>query len=66
GQWGWLPYDMAPTETLAFVCEVLIRDTYGVLSNYRGIEYGLPSNIERRFVPLSSLTGKLIINAPPC
>ncbi|CAF0955687.1 unnamed protein product, partial [Didymodactylos carnosus] len=51
GQWGWLPYDMAPTETLAFVCEVLIRDTYGVLSNYRGIEYGLPSNIERRFVP---------------
>jgi hypothetical protein len=36
-QWGWLPYDIAPTETLPFVCEVPIRETYGILDNYRGI-----------------------------
>ncbi len=36
-QWGWLPYDIAPTETLPFICEVPIRETYGVMTNYRGI-----------------------------
>jgi hypothetical protein len=36
-QWGWLPYDIAPAENLPFVCEVPIRDTYGVMTNYRGI-----------------------------
>jgi hypothetical protein len=36
-QWGWLPYDIAPTETLPFVCEVPIRETYGVSTSYRGI-----------------------------
>lgn len=36
-QWGWLPGDMAPVETLPFVCEVPIRETYGVMTNYRGI-----------------------------
>ncbi|CAF1990480.1 unnamed protein product [Rotaria magnacalcarata] len=50
-QWGWLPYDIAPMENLPFICEVPIRDTYGVTTNYRGIEYGLPSNIEQRFIP---------------
>lgn len=69
-QWGWLPYDVAPTETLPYICEVPIRETYGILDNYRGIgivsslmhsfcdrfflnhlEFGLPSNIEQRFVP---------------
>lgn len=69
-QWGWLPYDIGPTETLPFVCETPIRETYGILDNYRSIgivlfswsfvirfllffyvEFGLPSNIEQRFVP---------------
>ncbi len=36
-QWGWLPYDIAPAETLPFVCEVPIRETYGVSTSYRGI-----------------------------
>jgi hypothetical protein len=36
-QWGWLPYDIAPTETLPFVCEIPIRETYGIMTNYRGI-----------------------------
>jgi len=36
-QWGWLPYDIGPTETLPFVCEVPIREAYGILDNYRGI-----------------------------
>ena len=36
-QWGWLPYDISPAENLPFVCEVPIRDTYGVMTNYRGI-----------------------------
>jgi hypothetical protein len=36
-QWGWLPYDIAPTEVLPFVCEVPIRETYSILDNYRNI-----------------------------
>ncbi len=36
-QWGWLPYDIAPAETLPFVCEIPIRETYGVMTSYRGI-----------------------------
>jgi hypothetical protein len=36
-QWGWLPYDITPTETLPFVCEIPIRETYGIMTNYRGI-----------------------------
>ncbi len=36
-QWGWLPYDIAPTEILPFICEVPIRETYGILDDYRGI-----------------------------
>ncbi|CAF0946530.1 unnamed protein product [Adineta steineri] len=50
-QWGWLPHDVTSAETVPYVCEVPIRETYGILDNYRGIEYGLPSNIEQRFVP---------------
>ena len=36
-QWGWLPYDISPTDVLPFICEVPIRDTYGILDDYRGI-----------------------------
>jgi hypothetical protein len=36
-QWGWLPYDIAPTENLPFICEIPIRETYGIMTNYRGI-----------------------------
>ena len=36
-QWGWLPYDIAPAETLPFICEIPIRETYGISTDYRGI-----------------------------
>jgi hypothetical protein len=36
-QWGWLPYDVAPTEALPYICEVPIRETYGIFDDYRGI-----------------------------
>jgi hypothetical protein len=36
-QWGWLPYDIAPTEILPYVCEVPIRETYGIMDDYRSI-----------------------------
>lgn len=36
-EWGWLPYDFGPTEISPFVCEVPIRDTYGVMTNFRSI-----------------------------
>ncbi|CAF3382137.1 unnamed protein product [Rotaria sp. Silwood1] len=50
-QWGWLPTDISSTETLPYICEVSIQESYGIVDEYRGIEYGLPSNIEQRFVP---------------
>ncbi len=50
-QWGWLPYDIAPTETLPFICEVPIRETYGVMTNYRGIGklYGVRRDVNNIF-----------------
>ncbi|CAF5150615.1 unnamed protein product, partial [Rotaria magnacalcarata] len=50
-QWGWLPYDIASTETLPFICEVPLQESYGIFDDYRGIEYGLPSTIEEYFIP---------------